>query len=802
MLWSKKAENEEKLLTAQEFVNVEAIENKILWTRDKRLFAYIQCRGRDNSLLSEEDNEKVTERLTVVLSEQTEPWQILSVPRTVDTRGMIRELDGMRKETRSDTRLKLLSGEISALEELTEEGAKEPLILLKIWSDAARDADRKLLERAAVLTSKLEDNQISARIMGDEDILHLCMIYAELGVWQPSDAVRSDIPYLKKKKRIFTRDDPQQKAENELLEQITPVGGLSFWANGFQMGSSFCRCYGVTRYPAEIDYGWAVKLVNATDCITCITYYPGKASEIGDALSRSIRTSTRDAAEQNDARRRKRYERKAVDADRLIDDLDAKGKALGHISILVLPWAESKEELERISQEVTSRFAIRKLKLKLLSCIQKDAFMAMSPYYPNQPIVDDVIKRIIPLETVVGGYPYTINTLRDDHGVYFARTPDRGIISLDIRYRGSDRTNSGGVISGDSGVGKSTLVKHMIQSVYMQGIPCFVIDPEREYRDLCKNLSGAWYDAGGGIAKVNILEALDCTPDDEDDPAYRGSISPLALHIQQVQDIFQYKIPSLTDLQVALVKRALIELYRDRGITLEMSEAEIRSLGHLRWPIMEDLYRLMRQKQEADPRYEEVATLLEDMAVGADAMIWNGHTNIAMDNNLIVIDTNQLYNSSEQNKRAQYFNLMRLAFSKVTADRTTPCFVVADESQTMVDPEMPQAAKSILNMALRSRKYEGYFWLVFHSIHEFLHEKVRQYGQPILDTATYKILFGTSGQNLVDTVTTFKLTPAEEKALETRQRGRAIVLIGSRHLKVDFDLPQYKLDLMGSGGGR
>lgn len=796
------ARNDQKLLTAQEFINVEAIEGGILWTKNKYLYAYIQCRGRDNSLLSETDNEKVTEVLTMALSEQTEAMQILSIPRTVDTRGMIRELSALRSSTDNDIRLKLLSGEINALEELAEEGAKEPLIILKIWLPAQRDADRKLLERATLLKNKLEENQIAAKLLNDREILHLCTIYAELGIWQPADDVRSDIPCLKGKKRLWSRDEsPQEKAYNELMEQITPVGGLFFQANGFELGASFCRCYGVTRYPADIDYGWAVKLVNSTDCITCITYYPGNAGELGDALSRSVRTSMRDATEQNDTRAKKKYERKARDADRLIDDLDAKGKALGHISVTVMPWAETKEELEKVCQEVNSRFAIKHLKLKLLSCIQKEAFQQMSPYYPNQAFVDDITRRIIPLETVIGGYPFTVNTLRDDHGVYFARTPDRGIVSLDIRYRGGDRNNGGGILAGDPGVGKSTTVKHMIESAYMQGIFTFVFDPEREYMELCQNLGGAWFDAGGGAAKVNLLEPLDCAGEDlpEDVP---GGAQPLAMHIQQIQDIFQAKIPSLTDLQIALLKRAMIKLYAYWGIPLDVPAEKIRSMAHTQWPVIRDLYELLRREQQTDPRCEEVATLIEDMAIGADAMVWNGHTNIDMDNNLIVVDLNKLYSSSDQNKRAQYFNLMRLAFNKVTADRTTPCFVIADESQIMVDPEMPQTAKQMLNMALRSRKYEGYLWLVLHSVHEFLHEKVRRYGQPILDSATYKILFGTSGQNLIDTVSLFRLTPAEEKALEARQRGKAIAIIGSRHLKIEFELPKYKLELMGSGGGR
>lgn len=789
--------------TAQEFINVEAIENNLLYTTDKMLFAFIRVKGHDNSLLGDTEHNAVTEQLTVALSEETEALQILSVPRTVDTEGMITELKELRNSTDSDARLKLIDGEISALEELAEDGAKEPLILLKIWKTAVPNADRALLDRAALLMERLSNNQISSVLLHDNQILRLCSIYAELGIWQEADT-QSDIPYLKGAKRLFSRKQtPEQQARMELLEQITPAGGLFFQPTNLMVGSAWCRCYAVTRYPAEVDYGWAVKLTNATDCITCITYYPGRANEIGDALSRSIRSSSRDAEEERDVRKRKRFERKATDADRLIDDLDAKSMTLGHMSIVVMAFGDSKEALEEACKNVLSRFSVKRMKLKILSWLQKEAFRHISPYYPNQPYIDDITQRIIPLETLVGGYPFTINTLRDDHGIYFARTPDRGILSLDIRHRDLDRTNGNGIVTGIPGTGKSTMLKHLIESMYMQGMKIIIIDPEREYRDLCKNLDGTWLDAGGGYARNNLLQIQAPAKDEEAEHKFQSEFSPLSQHIQYVQMILQYKLPSLTDTQQSLLERALRELYANHGIDLSTDwDTDLANRPNDKYPIMEDLYRLLQRKAEADPRYDDLALLIESMAIGADSVIWNGHTNINFQNDLVVLDTNQLYNSTDKNRSAKYYSLLRLAFTVASMDRTTPYMIVADEAQTIFDPSLSGAAAALKNIALRIRKYEGYLWLAFHSLQELLDDRIRMDGQPIVDAAAYKILFGTDGRNLVDTVSLFKLTPAEEKALNARQRKKALALIGSQHLKVEFELPAYKLELMGKGGGR
>ena len=764
------------------------------------LFAFIRVRGQDNCLLGESEHNSITERLTIELSKEMDTFQILSIPRTVDTQGMIQELKLLRLQTKNDARLRLLTGEIAALEEMAADGAKEPLILLKIWKAAAPGADKLLMERAALLANRLTDNQVSASILDDKDILHLCSIYAELGIWQEADP-NSDLPYLKGKKRLFTRKPSKDEVtHNELMEQITPVGGLFFNADSFMVGNAYCKCYGVIKYPSLIDFNWAAMLTNATDAITCITYYPGKANEIGDALSRSVTSSHRDAAEERDVRKRKKLERTANDADTLIDDLDAKSKALGHMSIITMPFADSRNQLKEVCSNVLNRYAGKKMKLKLLSCIQADSFKHLSPYYPNQTIVDDITMRIIPLETLVGGYPFSMNTLRDDHGVYFARTPDRGMLSLDVRYRGGDRTNGNGIVPGMPGSGKSTFLKHLMMSMYMQGFKIIVIDPEREFRDLCKQLGGSWLDAGGGKAKINPFQFQAPVHDEEEDPMFSSDNSPLGQQIQHLQMLLQYKLPSLTDLQLSLLSRAIRELYAQFGITLESEYEPDRDSAQ--YPIMEDLYRLLLAKEKEDPRYADLALLLEEMAIGADSAIWNGHTNIDLSNNFVVLDTNQLFSSTTRNQSTQYYNLMRLAFSAVSADRDTPYAIFGDEAQIMFDPELPQAAKSIKNIALRVRKYEGYLWLAFHSLQELLDPRIRFYGQPVLDAAAYKILFGTDGRNLADTVELFHLTPTEEKTLEAKQRGKALALIGSQHLKVEFEIPAYKLELMGRGGGR
>ena len=529
----KREKTNEKLLTAQAFLNVEDIaDDGILYSRDGYLFGFLSVRAGDNQLLSGEERAVLAQNLTNAVSTgDDEPFQILSIPRTVDTMNMIEYLAEKRKGTGQDAKLRLINGEISALQEMAREGTKEPMIAIKCWEKAARGADTVLKKRLKELRAKLSENQVSVELMSEQELTYLCKIFADLTTYQDSaDEVFEDVPLLPQKKRLLSSRGTEDGDHMALLNLLTPVGGMSFGVSKVTVGPVVGRIYGAMRFPSELDYGWAVDLVNNSDCVTSITYYPGNATELGDALARSIKTSSMDAQSESNARRRKHFAKQAIDADQLIEDLDFKNAPVGHVAILAMPFTDQEEKLEDICRSVNSRFAKKRIRLKPLGNLQKDAYKQLSPYYPPQPLVEDVVKRLFPLETLMGGSPMTVNLYRDEHGNYFARTMDGGVMSLNLLMRGHDRTSSNAIFTGKPGMGKSTAVKHLLMTMYMNGVKIIVIDPEREFRDLCRNLDGTWLDVGGGTAKVNPFQIrpVPQDEDDEEDPLFKGDDNAIA----------------------------------------------------------------------------------------------------------------------------------------------------------------------------------------------------------------------------------------------------------------------------------
>jgi len=92
--------------------------------------------------------------------------------------------------------------------------------------------------------------------------------------------------------------------------------------------------------------------------------------------------------------------------------------------------------------------------------------------------------------------------------------------------------------------------------------------------------------------------------------------------------------------------------------------------------------------------------------------------------------------------------------------------------------------------------------IISHSVVDFLSPEIKMYGQALLDIPCIKIIMGTDGKNLQETKELYNLTEAEEELLESKKRGHALFVIGSKRLHVNFEIPEYKFDYMGKAGGR
>jgi hypothetical protein len=115
---------------------------------------------------------------------------------------------------------------------------------------------------------------------------------------------------------------------------------------------------------------------------------------------------------------------------------------------------------------------------------------------------------------------------------------------------------------------------------------------------------------------------------------------------------------------------------------------------------------------------------------------------------------------------------------------------------------VPQSLVFLRNVSKRAKKHEAGIAIISHSLVDFLDPSVRMYGQPLLDVPSYKIVMGCDGKDLDDITQLYNLTDTEYELVHSKKRGNALMFIGSKRLHVWFLVPDYKLALIGRGGGR
>lgn len=790
--------------TAQEFISVSDIKDSILYTRNGYMFGYIRVNSQNDKLIPHSEKEFFFNGIAIALSVETKPYQIISLPKTIDIVSILDNLQTLRATAENDAKLELINAEIEYTKRMVMEDKKEPIIFIKIWDKLGKGVSAKSFsKRLNDLASALRSNKVQAEIIDNAGIANICKIFSELNVYQ-FDSDEGTQPLSPVAKKSKDKKSTEIAVNYDLLNMITPIGGISFNLSSTIIGSTVGKLYCASKFPSSgFDYNWLTEIMNCTEAVTCLTFTTGNAMELGDNISKTMHRQMADVSLEGDPRRRRQIVKNIDDGDRVLEEIDEKNETVGFFSIVTMPYTDDMAKLDEVCAKVENIYRKQRISLRCLGNLQKEALKHISPYFPNQKLIDLIANRVMLLTTVTGGSPMLINSFKDERGIYFAKTIDGNVVMLDFGIREENRPNANVFICGKSGMGKSATMKSIMQMLYIQGYKLLIIDPDSEYKELTEKLGGSCLNAGGGHAKINIFEFRPDARRNEVDSVGDGFVADdapdLSVHMKFLDCFFRLYCSGFSELQYALLQDAIIETYRKKNITWE---TETSSLASTDFPIMEDLYACMLERSESDPRFRDMADIFKDITYGGDSFLWNGYTNIETENQVICFDTNRLNNASDKIRSAQYYNVLEFCWSLASRLRSERVAIILDEAHLLVDERVPETLNKLSQYSKRIRKYEGLMIVGTQQVLDFIGESVKQHGQALIDNATYKLLFGVDAKNLKDTSDTFMLTEPEENILRSTVRRKAVGIFGNQHLELIFDLPQSRLDMMGTRGGR
>lgn len=578
---------------------------------------------------------------------------------------------------------------------------------------------------------------------------------------------------------------------DSLLDLCTPTV-IKFEPRQMFLGQGLCRAVIITKYPSSADIGWLKDIASLPGTVFSLYASPIPADVLINAINKSVQEMR---AVLNEGRvkadRVVAAEHEIEDATEMIERITRNQEAVMDVCIAILITGQSQESLERRYNRVMAIISGYSFRSRILILRQEEGLKAVAPWATDvKPVAAQYDSRNMPISTLAASLPFATSGLNDGKGVIWGRDSNDNLIVVDIWGRGPgrrDRMNENIVIIGTSGSGKSATMKHHMIEEWAFGCRIIIIDPEDEYRPLCNSIDGQYIDASGGDAVINIFDIKDETMDTDDDDEL--SMSTLARQMQILRTFFRLYLKEADEIELSVIEQLIEEMYAERGITYDKVP---RDIPRSKYPTMGELYNKLDKE-----KYPKLDTLLRRAAVGADNRLFNGVSNVRMQNGFIVIGASGLQEADEVTKRAQYYNILTWCWSEIKKARSSGqhTLLYVDEAHLLIDPDVPQSIQFLRSVSKRARKYNTGLVVASQSVVDFLDPSVKRFGQALLDNACYKVLMGADGQNLEEVSKLYNLTHAEQDVLASKLMGHAVLIAGNKRVHARIQIPNFELEM-------
>ena len=606
-----------------------------------------------------------------------------------------------------------------------------------------------------------------------------------------------------KKKKIMTEEQQSAIEAKTYFDMVTP-GVIKFYPDYYICGNFYKSCWAVTEYPPTTDE-FAI-LGHLAD-------RNGVALHIYDRLVDS--TEQRKIVQQamrknhmmttvNDVNENIKAQDNINDVVELISELRRNKEPLLHCAVFIELRAATHDKLKELQSDIQMELTRAKISVDRLLLRQKEGFLSSLPSGSN--CFGTQYERVLPASSVANLYPLNYSGKTDEHGFYLGRDKYGTNILVDFDKRTADKTNSNVLILGNSGQGKSYLLKLLLCNLRESGKSIICLDPEHEYEDLCNNLGGTYIDMMSGEYMINPLEPKSWSDGErggEDMPETFRQVSKLSQHISYLKDFFRsYK--DFTDAEVDTIEIMLMKLYGRYGIN---DTTDLDTLKAEDYPVMSDLYDLTEKEFMAfdsqikhlytEEMLQNVCLGLHSMCKGAEAKYFNGHTNIK-DSEFICFGVKGLMDTNKHLKNTLLFNILSYMSGQLLGKGNT----VAAIDELYLFLTNLTAIEYIRNGMKRVRKKESSFILASQNIEDFLLPEIKEFTKPLFSIPTNHFLFNPGNISAELFIDTLQLEMSEYELFKFPEQGTCFYRCGNERYLLQVIAPKHKATLFGTAGGR
>lgn len=523
---------------------------------------------------------------------------------------------------------------------------------------------------------------------------------------------------------------------------IVSYSGLEEQANHVIIDGQYVRVLSISGYPFNAELGWLDSLINFHRSADIVFHV--EQVDSNDAL----RKLKRKIGELETTRREAIKSGKVVGPD--IEDplesaLDLRAgiyrgqQKLFQVSIYAALITDSLKELNEVTRSLESSLSARLFQTRVATHRQLDGLQSVLTR------AEDLLgnKRNLDSSTAALTFPFVSSELVQESGIlYGVNQSNNSLVILD-RFL---LHNANGIVFAQSGSGKSYAMKVEILRQLTQGTKVIVIDPEREYENLTRSVKGTYIKLSAkSEQKINPFDLASTSHSKE----------ALAEHIQDLTQVISLMVGGLAESEKAGVDKAILAVYaksKKKPPLLNDFYAELYSLGH-----------------------HKLCERLEKYTKGSLTDILDAHTNIDLENRLVVFDIKDLPESLRQIMMMIIANFVQNTVKAKPEKR----LLVIDEGWLLLEHE--ESARFVAGLVRRARKYYLGVTIISQQANDFLSNK---YGKAIASQSAFRMLMRHDTTTIDEVMRQFNLSDYERRYLSTCDRGEALLIADQNHVSV------------------
>lgn len=376
------------------------------------------------------------------------------------------------------------------------------------------------------------------------------------------------------------------------------------------------RVYAMHIFPRQVFIGWLDDIFNIgdVDVSTYISPVPEK-DVVRNILKKESQATTQYIIDQKNGNiaRMPELEQQIADYQGLRNVIQLGQDKLFFVSIFITIHAVADEDLHRKGDQLESILARKNILARTLAFKQLDGFKTIMPLgkhnFPQyeKNLTSYASACCLPLTISTGGHSSGVEL---GYNV-FSKTP----IFID-RFAGERIVpNQHLFICGETGSGKSVTMRQLALLEAYRGIKTAFVDPEGEYVHITREVGGQVVSLTPG--RFSGINPLDIEAEREEDGSMVVNVQAKLEDTQTlISSVFRYYNGQGLGIQeVALLEEAILEEYRERGITAAPKSLYLNGMKKA-MPTLTDIHTRIATKPGADLLFNGMKPLLRGGSVG------------------------------------------------------------------------------------------------------------------------------------------------------------------------------------------